>query len=192
MKMILPFVLLLLSCSPKTSETVMTIPVADCGVERWAIKCLSDKDTAKINFDSVTCITVDSLTKIPKTSIGKNSERQPSEMLLYKVTAAITDYKKEDDGDIHIVLQDTATGATMIAEMPNPECENIKGTSRAAKYAETRQWLTDHIGNPTTSFKHISFVRMVTVTGVAFFDFAHGQRGLAPNSIELHPILSIE
>ena len=27
------------------------------------------------------------------------------------------------------------------------------------------------------------------VTGVAFFDFDHGQTGVAPNAIELHPIL---
>jgi hypothetical protein len=27
------------------------------------------------------------------------------------------------------------------------------------------------------------------VTGVAFFDFNHGQTGVAPNAIELHPIL---
>jgi hypothetical protein len=27
------------------------------------------------------------------------------------------------------------------------------------------------------------------VVGVAFFDFLHGQTGVAPNAIELHPIL---
>ncbi len=29
-----------------------------------------------------------------------------------------------------------------------------------------------------------------TITGVAFFDVIHGQRGVAPNGIELHPALS--
>jgi hypothetical protein len=29
-----------------------------------------------------------------------------------------------------------------------------------------------------------------SVTGVAFFDFHHGQTGVAPNAIELHPILA--
>jgi hypothetical protein len=28
-----------------------------------------------------------------------------------------------------------------------------------------------------------------SVTGVAFFDFNHGQTGVAPNAIELHPVL---
>jgi hypothetical protein len=29
------------------------------------------------------------------------------------------------------------------------------------------------------------------VTGVAFVDFDHGQTGVAPNAIELHPILAL-
>ena len=28
-----------------------------------------------------------------------------------------------------------------------------------------------------------------TISGVGFFDFQHGQRGVAPNAIELHPVL---
>ena len=28
------------------------------------------------------------------------------------------------------------------------------------------------------------------MTGVAFFDFPHGQTGVAPNAIELHPVLA--
>jgi len=32
----------------------------------------------------------------------------------------------------------------------------------------------------------------VTVRGPGFFDFAHGQDGVAPNAIELHPVISIE
>jgi hypothetical protein len=30
----------------------------------------------------------------------------------------------------------------------------------------------------------------VRVSGVLFFDFAHGQSGHAPNYVELHPIVS--
>src|SRR5207248_11567901 len=31
----------------------------------------------------------------------------------------------------------------------------------------------------------------VQIKGVAFFDFEHGQTGIAPNGIELHPVLDI-
>jgi plastocyanin len=30
-----------------------------------------------------------------------------------------------------------------------------------------------------------------TIRGVGFFDFKHGQRGVAPNGIELHPVLRL-
>jgi hypothetical protein len=30
------------------------------------------------------------------------------------------------------------------------------------------------------------------VTGVGFFDRIHGQTGVAPNGIELHPVLDIQ
>jgi hypothetical protein len=40
-----------------------------------------------------------------------------------------------------------------------------------------------------TAFQEVSVP--VTLTGLGFFDFAHGQRGVAPNAIELHPVISI-
>src|SRR5262249_10830121 len=41
----------------------------------------------------------------------------------------------------------------------------------------------------TTSFQTTS--TPVRVTGVGFFDFLHGQTGVAPNGIELHPVIDI-
>ena len=32
----------------------------------------------------------------------------------------------------------------------------------------------------------------VTITGVGFFDFQHGQTGVAPNGIELHAVLDVQ
>ena len=36
----------------------------------------------------------------------------------------------------------------------------------------------------------VSLCSNAIVTGVAFFDFKHGQTGVAPNAIELHPVLA--
>jgi len=33
---------------------------------------------------------------------------------------------------------------------------------------------------------------LVWITGVGFFDYLHGQRGVAPNGIELHPVFYVE
>ena len=41
------------------------------------------------------------------------------------------------------------------------------------------------------SFKTKVAPTKVRITGVGFFDHSHGQTGGAPNSIELHPVLSV-
>jgi hypothetical protein len=41
---------------------------------------------------------------------------------------------------------------------------------------------------PRDTFRNIH--GLATISGVGFFDFLHGQRGVAPNAIELHPVLS--
>ena len=46
--------------------------------------------------------------------------------------------------------------------------------------------------HPTWSFQNRGEPLQVTVTGVGFFDFYHGQHGAARNPIELHPVLDIE
>src|SRR5205823_1833356 len=43
--------------------------------------------------------------------------------------------------------------------------------------------------NVTTSFQTVSVP--VQIIGVGMFDFLHGQTGVAPNGIELHPVLDI-
>jgi hypothetical protein len=79
----------------------------------------------------------------------------------------------EDDLDHHLVLR---TGSrTMIAETPSPLC-----TKWATGYRRKQ------MANARNAARLCSRAR---VTGVAFFDFLHGQTGVAPNGIELHPVL---
>jgi hypothetical protein len=40
-----------------------------------------------------------------------------------------------------------------------------------------------------TTRRAVRLCRHAGVTGVAFFDYDHRQTGVAPNAIELHPIL---
>ena len=41
-----------------------------------------------------------------------------------------------------------------------------------------------------TARAHVCLCSRADVTGVAFFDYCHGQTGVAPNAIELHPVLA--
>jgi len=43
------------------------------------------------------------------------------------------------------------------------------------------------VGSPSGRYQTLTGT--ATITGVVFFDFLHGQRGVAPNGVELHPAL---
>jgi hypothetical protein len=64
----------------------------------------------------------------------------------------------------------------MIAEAPSPSCDSRATTYRRKQMRVARS--------------HVRLCAKARVTGVAFFDFKHGQTGVAPNAIELHPILA--
>jgi hypothetical protein len=74
----------------------------------------------------------------------------------------------------------------MIAEVPDPECAGACASGLGATYARVRQELLDYLNSPQSTARPL-----VRITGVGFFDFIHGQRGVAPNGIELHPMLSV-
>jgi hypothetical protein len=100
--------------------------------------------------------------------------RLPFERNVYTVVAQVVLVRLEEDSDFHVVLRDGA-GRTMIAEAPLPAC------APRATLVRRRQ-----MGHARAAVRSC---RRASVTGVAFFDFDHGQTGVARNAIELHPIL---
>src|SRR5260221_2717633 len=75
----------------------------------------------------------------------------------------------------------------MIVEIPSPSCVGASSpfTQAIAKVRAT----FDGKLRATSSFQSVSIP--VKVTGVGFFDRIHGQTGVAPNGIELHPVLDL-
>ncbi|HEU5269390.1 MAG TPA: hypothetical protein VFU36_05640 [Jatrophihabitans sp.] len=62
----------------------------------------------------------------------------------------------------------------VVRPVPEPKAR----TEFDAKYTATGSFQTANVA--------------VTVTGVGFFDFDHGQTGVAPNAIELHAVLDVQ
>jgi hypothetical protein len=133
--------------------------------------------------------TVASLAALPVPNgriTGREKGLQPSEGKLYTVVATIPFAKLEADLDWHIVLQDGA--ATMIAESVDPNCAPDTPTDiqQAIMVVRSNLLRASHGGGP----KGLVGLR-VQVTGVLFFDVLHGQHGVAPNGVELHPITDV-
>jgi hypothetical protein len=176
------------ACS-STQQTTQVVPETDCGVERWSVKNLLDADSGAIDAtpQSMTLSEVDA---IPRSTFSLSSPRMAIERRKITVQATVVEIKREDDGDVHLLLSDSV-GNPMIAEIPDPDaCSDVAHSGHASEYRSVLAYVKSHFGNPTSSFKAVN--KPVTITGVIFQDFSHNQRGEAPNSIEIHPVLAIQ
>jgi hypothetical protein len=157
--------------SPKSSGA--------CGTERWDIKTGTDSQAGSVSLvpQPTTIATLRALAA----NGGGSSRETPTETTLFELKdVTLTEWLSESDSDYHLVL--TQGGVTMIAEIPGPSCTATSAwkcfISRARAEFEMQN-LSQYPG------------LAVTVRGVGFFDFLHGQTGVAPNGIELHPVLQI-
>jgi hypothetical protein len=157
-----------------------------CGVERWSVKTGTDPDASSVNLNPVQTTIVDMRSWAAPDPIPPNNRFAPHEFQTYFVDGTLTLYKLEDDSDYHVVLQD-GSGNTFISEFACPAC--IGAGSPFASEASNARAEFDARYTPTTSFQTANIP--VRVTGVAMFDFLHGQTGVAPNGIELHPLLDV-
>lgn len=174
----------------KEHEALRAVPYAttgSCGVERWSVKTGTDPDAGLVDLAhpvQQTIAYLDSLT--PPATLPANARVQPTETTVFIVNATLVEYKLETDSDYHLVLKDAA-GNTMIAEIPDPAC--VGAGSPFASGIQNARTEFDSQYAVTTSFQTADIP--VRVTGVGFFDFEHGQTGVAPNAVELHPVLDI-
>jgi hypothetical protein len=163
-------------------------PATGCGVERWAVKTLTDPGASRIN------LTAQDSTVLKLGGIAPprdpTDRLAPTETTVFRLTdVQMTAFKQEADSDIHVAIKDTA-GQTMIAELPSASCDSTAQPTLRSEMTTARNAFVAACGQPTGSYHTIT--GKATITGVGFFDRIHGQRGVAPNGIELHPVLTFK
>ena len=153
------------------------------------MKVLTDKMQQQINPTPVpaTIASLRALEPPVNPNRLKDTRYAPTELTVFEVTGVLVYIKSEDDEDYHLVIRDDS-GRTMIVESPADNCVG-KG-KLAADVRAARKAIDDNVGPVTKKAKKPKVT--VTVTGIGFFDPIHGQTGVAPNGIELHPLLSID
>lgn len=173
-----------------------------CGSERATVKHMTDVNVSTTMADDSgrtdlvgwgIPTTVGDLAALkietPVTGHGPRGVR-PEEFHMYTVEAVVGFAKKETDQDAHIVLLDGVD--SMIAESVDPRC--AKGSAFLQGIEAARREILAAIGAKkltTAAIRRLKGKR-VRVGGPAFFDKLHGQTGVAPNGVEIHPILSFE
>src|ERR1700756_4787574 len=189
MKIIISLALLLISsCLAQQLTIPEKINSEKCPVERGAIKTTLPPDFDSKAPEILPISGLDSIRKRTEEEFKAHEHtRFPKEYWTYEVTALLIGYKLEADQDFHIVLADPKDKTeTMIVEIISPNC--TKDPRLKAMSGKLRSQFEDMYGVPTSRFYVLKPPPLVTVTGIFFFDFLHGQRGVAKNGVELHPV----
>ena len=159
--------------------------------KRWSVKTLTDIDTSHINFKKIVNTSVHEQVNLKRPDQVFN-KRNTSETTVYSMDCYIVGFKDQKDTDIHVILKDTKTSETMVAEIISPKDDNVKKTSRHKQLKKLRKYFVKNIGKPKQSFTMFKDPKLVTITGMGFWDSEHGQKGMAANGREIHPVLSIK
>ena len=82
----------------------------------------------------------------------------------------------------------------MIVELPDPNCQGAANSLKRTQIAAVRSAFISACSTPPSwpaPFKHLHGT--ATITGVGFVDVVHtpAQTGVAPNDVELHPVLRL-
>jgi hypothetical protein len=173
------------------SPSDVSQPGVACGVERWPVKTLSDQDSGGVTLTPQDT-TVSALRALSApASLPQNSRVPPTELTVFKVTAVAMLAKRESDHDIHLVIANPDNPSeTMIVEFPDVACSGASSSAYRDNIKAARDEFDALFSEPGSN--HFTDLQaVVQITGVGFFDFLHGQTGVAPNGIELHPVLSI-
>jgi hypothetical protein len=172
--------------------------------QRWSVKTGADPDAGNLVGQAPTPTTIASLRALAVPAVlPRDGRSEGAEETVWELNATLTGYKHESDGDYHLVIADDQRN-TMIAEIPDPAAL-APGSFFAAQITAVRQAFDEQFGlheaapAAATEFAAaamapalVAVAESVTLRGLGFFDFAHGQDGVAPNAIELHPVISIE
>jgi hypothetical protein len=177
--------------APSIARPASGTVLASCGTERWAVKTLTDPAASKVAYAKSKQKTVEALRHLkapadlrPTTGRGLGTERS-----VYRVTALLMSMRREDDSDIHVVLADPKLGGSMIAEFPAAACMTGAAAKQRSAVEQARADLAAACGGEP-GVRPVTLTGTATLTGVGFFDPIHGQAGVAPNGIELHPVLT--
>jgi hypothetical protein len=180
-------------CALVAASLVVAVPLPvqalQCGVWRWPVKTLSDNAASKVDYAPRATSVKHLRTLTAPSSLSSDTPRiKPVEFRTYKVRAQLVGAVVEDDHDIHLAIAvPGARKKTMIAEFPHRLCNGVRTSHKRAAMKRARNAFTNACGSVGTSW--VDLKGKAILSGVGFWDEIHGQTGVAPNGIEIHPVL---
>jgi len=160
-----------------------------CGTERAAVKHTVDSAASSINTTPQrTTIAILRGLPVPSELGGSSTPRLAQEKQVVKLVGSeLVFVKTESDGDFHMGLENPTDYANHVSSPRTVIAEAIPSSCASG---------SPFLSQITAARAEVQNLQSrlplrVTITGVRYFDFNHGQTFIAPNAIELHPVLSI-
>jgi hypothetical protein len=152
----------------------------------WKYKIGTDPDAGRVSLVPVET-TIDALIAFPPIDHDEGATRTaPVETTTWVVRdVELHGYQRSPDGDVHMVIAD-AHGHTMILEATPPFCL-AETTPWRRQIARVRKAIDEQIPMAAIGWRTLT----MSVAGIGYLDYQHGQLGVAENGVELHPVLSI-
>ena len=171
------------------------------GEERWKIKTLSDRCVGRVNFDAPKRHSIHYLITREDPHVRGDTLRDEDgshvEVTVYHLVGVrLVDASIEEDGDIHLVIRSKYANEQMIVEFPNVACKGARESMHKDETERARTDLATQCGLDAWAARKNRaspkpLVGKASIVGVGFLDLKHPQpqSGVAPNNIELHPVL---
>ena len=161
-----------------------------CSPWRSDVKTLSDPDRRDVNLHARRTTVLSLRREDPPTTLSAHTPRLGGvESRAHQVRAQVVEARTTRDGTIHLVIAPrNARNDTMIVQFPADRC--VDSSFRRPEMRRARSRLLDACGPIGSRFTELT--GDVVIRGVGFWDEARGQRGVAPNGLELHPVLSFK
>jgi hypothetical protein len=152
----------------------------------WPVKVGTDPHAHEVSLEPIPT-TIDELRAVPHVARPPELGRiAPVELRTWVLRdVELTEFQRSPDGDVHMVIADEH-GHTMIAEASPPFCTDPDSPWRR-QITSVRALVDARIPMALLGWRR----ETVSLAGVAYIDFLHGQMGVAPNGIELHPVLAM-
>jgi hypothetical protein len=155
-----------------------------CGGVLWREMTFSDPDRrmVKIQPENTTIAAIADLVAPKKITISRTTAFQRQ---VWHLHAVVDRYRIASNGEIVLILFSIDTGTYMNAYMPNPHCLS-NATRERASIVAARKAFTSRC--PRVQIPWQLLGATADVSGVGFWNPAHGTRGALANGAELRPV----
>jgi hypothetical protein len=172
--------------APRAHAAPAAAPGPWCGGTLWKLMTLNDAARSAVKWTPATTSIAD-VAKLPAPAKVPGARTTPFQKQVWSVTAVVDQYRMQSNGEIALVLFDTATSTYMDAYLPNPKC--LAKTARGRTATVGARIALGRCPAPQGGWQPLGAT--VRLTGVGFWNPLHTTKGALPTGAELRPVTGL-